>query len=447
MQQHQTSDALKSITAYVSDDASDELAKKASENSDVPVREGSTSQVTISPAQAAKELEDAARQPKVIPSESRSEVISPQPRVQVLILQDTSYDSIGYVTPDGRAQYCCTQQLFDQYVDGCNAIGTLIVKGGRPRTLMSAYFLDGSADARLSGENAVYNVEQTGEHILILSHCDARLQRMNIQVNGGSQWMNPYGYLPGRLFGFLPFYFAMFVIYFIFTLTWGVLCFKHRRDIAGIQHFISIALGLTLIEVMAWFIDYYNFNTSGVRQMSGVIAAIVVTVLRLTVSRMLVVSVSIGYPVVRPSLSAGTKFKIACLGILYFACESALEVVTRYAQTNETAESWRIFLSIPDAVLNAIFYWWIFTALHDLINYLEQENQAIKLAMYKTFTQVLAASLVAAVLFAIYQMSAAGMKEREMEICMYCQDIVSHPLLAVVLVCVSFSFVQLLHGD
>jgi len=339
----------------------------------------------------------------------KSEAEGPgNPRIQAAIIASTTLDGIGHwdTTDSTLINYCCTKALAEQGITGCNTgkIGSLIVSDKVTHKLMDAEFTDKtSAQTRLSGPNGRYDVTTTGEHILLVANCDERLQDRILRVTGGGVWKNPYGFLPGRLYGFLPFYFGMTVVYVALTCTWALLCFIHRKEIAGIQYFISSVLLLTLVEVFAWFMDYYSFNTTGVRNMSGVISAIIFTVLRLTVSRMLVVSVSIGFPVVRPSLSTSTKVKIGVLGLIYFACEAALEVVTRYAQTNETAERWRIFLSLPVAVLNAIFYWWIFTALHDLINFLEQQNQAIKLNMYRTFTHMLAASLVAAVLFALYQ--------------------------------------------
>lgn len=344
-------------------------------------------------------------------TEPRERKESADPRIQVLVLRDpelTLKDFGSKSSSDPKfVDYCCTDDLFFKRVEGCDEIGTVIVKRNSVHKVMSAYFTkENPLEARLQGADAHYDVTHTGEHVLIVANCDARLGAFVSTLRGSGVWKNPFGYLPGRLFGFLPFYFSMLVIYVALLVGWAALNLIHRKDIAGIQHCITVTLLLTLVEVVAWFSDYSSFNDTGVRNMGGVIAAVLLTVLRLTVSRMLVVAVSIGFPVVRPSLGFSTKLKIASLGLVYFLCESALEVVTRYSQMNTTAEKWRIFLSLPVAVLNAIFYWWIFTALHDLINYLEQQNQVIKLSMYKSFTHMLAGSLVAAVVFAIYQMSA-----------------------------------------
>jgi len=360
-------------------------------------------------AKAAEEVAKAVREAAAEdPSAPRPIVESDVPRVQVLIMQDPTLtlSGIGHKESpaDQLVDYCCTLDLFQRRIPGCNEVGTMIILPGTTHTLLSAYFHEDHPDtAFLEGEDGRYDVTTTGEHIIIAANCDSRLSDSTIVMTGAGIWKNPFGFLPGRLFGFLPFYFGMLLVYVAFTSVWVVLCFVHRKDVAGIQHCITTALLLTLAEVVAWYADYRGFNDNGVRHMGVVISAILLTSLRLTVSRMLVVAVAIGFPVVRPTLGLGTKLKIGILGLVYFLCEGGLEIVTRYSQTNETADRWRIFLSLPVAVLNAVFYWWIFTALHDLLLYLEQQKQNIKLAMYRTFTHMLAASLVAAVLFAVYQ--------------------------------------------
>ena len=299
----------------------------------------------------------------LIPTPGRTRQLSEHPRIQVLILQDTTLNSLGHpVGGDSKlVDYCCTESLFDLKVPGCDQVGTMIRRDGVGivHKVIDAVFLPAHPNtAWIEGTEGRFDVTTTGEHILIITNCDSRLADMNTHISGTGIWKNPYGYLPGRLFGFLPFYLSMCFVYAAFVALWMGLNLKHRKDVAPIQHYISVVLALTLVEVICWFVDYNNFNLSGVRHQGGVITAIVFSVLRLTVSRMLVVAVSSGFPVVRPSLSLLTQAKIVLLGLLYFVCEASLEVVTRYSQTNATAEKWRLFLALPVAILNAAFYWW-----------------------------------------------------------------------------------------
>ena len=108
---------------------------------------------------------------------------------------------------------------------------------------------------------------------------------------------------------------------------------------------------------------------------------------------------------IRPDLGKN-KTKLLLLGAVYFVFETALELVIRYGQTNAVAQKWRMFLSFPVALLNAITYWWIFFALYRLTAQLATRKQLLKLQLYKRFSSVLMFSLIAAVVFALYQMYA-----------------------------------------
>ena len=45
-----------------------------------------------------------------------------------------------------------------------------------------------------------------------------------MMVTGSTAWMNPYGYLPGQVYGYLPFYGTLFVCYCLFSALYaGVL--------------------------------------------------------------------------------------------------------------------------------------------------------------------------------------------------------------------------------
>jgi len=47
----------------------------------------------------------------------------------------------------------------------------------------------------------------TGQYVLVAINCDPKFKPVDepsyIILNGTSIWINPYGYLPGHLYGFL----------------------------------------------------------------------------------------------------------------------------------------------------------------------------------------------------------------------------------------------------
>lgn len=45
-----------------------------------------------------------------------------------------------------------------------------------------------------------YKVKKSGLYSLLLANCDAT-NAIDILVTGETKWMNPYGYLPGEIYG------------------------------------------------------------------------------------------------------------------------------------------------------------------------------------------------------------------------------------------------------
>src|SRR4051794_2916235 len=86
-------------------------------------------------------------------------------------------------------------------------------------------------------------------------------------------------------------------------------------------------LVVLLAEVLTWYFDYRSFNATGNRAMSVVVGGILVSVVRMTVSRMLVVAVSLGYAVVKYAAD-------------YFLCSMQffISLLSRYQQAGSRQE-------------------------------------------------------------------------------------------------------------
>jgi hypothetical protein len=100
---------------------------------------------------------------------------------------------------------------------------------------------------------------------------------------------------------------------------------------------------------------------------------VLVSSARKTVSRSLVLVVSMGYGVVRPTLGGLTK-KVVSLSAAYFIATATLDVMTNVGAIDDLTSSARIFLVLPVAVLDAVFILWIFTALSKTLAQLQALN-------------------------------------------------------------------------
>jgi len=123
-----------------------------------------------------------------------------------------------------------------------------------------------------------------------------------------------------------------------------------------VQNCITGVLAMCLIEMATWYFHYLHLNNFGHVHHGPFIVGLITTCSRRMVSRMLVVAVSLGYGVVKPTLNRTVKHKILVLGAAYFIFAFMFEALIHYNQT-EKVEPWmRVVLIPPVAIINGIFW-------------------------------------------------------------------------------------------
>jgi hypothetical protein len=313
-----------------------------------------------------------------------------------------------------QKHWCCTKSLADsgKAPDLCNAdnIDHLIIRNKDLR-LKNIKFAANSNTATAHGLNSLFPITSSGPHLLVMSNCDPRLTDMEVTFSGKSIWMNPYGYLPATSYYFMPFYGSMAVIYGVLALLWLILNVIYWKDIVTLQNYITCVLAVCLIENMVLYFDYANFNSSGQRHTLTLVFGVLLSVARRSISRMLIMAVSIGFAIVRPDLGKNRNH-ILNFGLVYFCLALAQQILVDLAKVHTgISDHWRMLLSIPVAVADSGCYWFIFISLYHLIAMLRVRQQVVKLTLYKSFTKVLAFSLVGAVVFSIYHLYLVASKQ------------------------------------
>lgn len=71
-----------------------------------------------------------------------------------------------------------------------------------------------------------HDILKTGEYAFFMAVCEEK--SYPITVNGFIESLDPYGYLPANLFGNLPFYGAVGIIYTLFGFLWLAYCWVYR---------------------------------------------------------------------------------------------------------------------------------------------------------------------------------------------------------------------------
>lgn len=339
--------------------------------------------------------------------------------VQVIVLEQRYFKYLGRKSDNGETYYCCTPGALENGVCTAGEINRVILslpEGTTGPPVLVADFHVASAEMVAVGEvpqastsETRYSVEATGYYNLFVSSCD--MQSGEVLVNGRTEWMNPFGYLPGTVWGKLPFFGSLAIIYLALGLVWVVLMCMHWKELMGIQSWISLVLVLGMVETAAQYFRFNSWNASGYHDATGAVFGLLMGAVKRAVSRVLVLMVSMGYGIVKPSL--GTMlYKILFLGAAYFVFSFTLDICdlvpagdTGVGESSWVFSSFKFVVTLLCAMVDVTFYMWIMQELTNTIEYLHQRRQAHKLRLFRRFRAVLILSVIFSFCWAIATLS------------------------------------------
>ncbi|XP_071834000.1 transmembrane protein 87A-like isoform X39 [Apostichopus japonicus] len=237
----------------------------------------------------------------------------------------------------------------------------------------------------------VTNASESGSHLLIveLHVTEGSLEKLEVKI----EMKGTHGYLSASQLPLLKFYGIMCGLYILLNFTWlFLLCYQYK-DLLGIQIWIGAVIFLGLIEKAVFFAEYEHVNNVGTESQTGVMFPELVSCLKRTLARLLVVVVSIGYGITRPRLGNDLNYIMAA-GFLYMILSSA-EAIMRTHETYERSMA----AILPLSVLDAVLVWWIFRNLVDTTRTLRLRNNDTKLWLYRHFTNTLLLCVALSIIF------------------------------------------------
>src|SRR5690606_32658011 len=122
---------------------------------------------------------------------------------------------------------------------------------------------------------------------------------------------------------------------------------------------------------------------------SDILFAIGLNNVKRVVSALLVLSASLGWGVVRPSLELDTKLKLVTLGLFYLAFSVFYDMKRISASSKGNVEETLMVWALPVALCDVIYVFWIYQSMMDVQSELTQQGQEAKLKMYKRLQSTL----------------------------------------------------------
>ncbi|KAL0737363.1 hypothetical protein Bca4012_013573 [Brassica carinata] len=319
--------------------------------------------------------------------------------VQAVIFEASDRNNIGGSAYGGQRSICCTPDLAK--LQGCKQGEIIRIPSAHDPNwpiLLRARFKGKSLSAKM--EDTEILIRKTGMYNLLFISCDSKLK--GLKMTGKTVWKNPEGYLPGRMAPLMRFYVYMSFAYLILSAVWFFQYLRFRKDILQLQHCITVVIVLGLLEMVFWYLDYANFNNTGKRPLALTTWVVTIGAFRKTVSRILILCVSMGFGVVKSTLG-GLTSKVLLVGVTYFVASEMLDIAENVGIIDDVSGRAKLFLVLPDAFLDAFLILWIFTSLSRTLEQLQMKRTSVKLDIYRKFSNALAVLVVASVAWIVYE--------------------------------------------
>ena len=325
--------------------------------------------------------------------------------VEAATFKREDVDRIGVWDDEaGARKFCCTGDMAKRGLCEKGEVGRLVVRGrgdgGAASPWKTEIWFEGD-DVEARSDVQAVSVRETGMYYMWFVVCDP--EHAGVTVSGRTLWKNPDGYLPGAKTALLPFYGFAAMAYLGLGFAWAMAYVGNWRHVLELHNCITVVLALSMCETAVWYFDYANWNATGYRPYVFTVVAVLLGSLRTTLSRTLVLMMSMGYGVVRPTLG-GLNAKVVSLSVCYLFSTAVKDVVEHVGSVDDLKPGARLFLVLPVSVFDSVFLIWIFNSLSRTLTQLVLRQQKQKLSLYRAFTNLLAANVVLSVGWLAYEM-------------------------------------------
>ncbi|MCI4376697.1 hypothetical protein PGIGA_G00191390 [Pangasianodon gigas] len=208
-----------------------------------------------------------------------------------------------------------------------------------------------------------------------------------------------HGYISVTEWPLMIFYMVMCIVYILYALLWFIWASCYWKDLLRIQFWIAGVIFLGMIEMAVFCAEYENTNAVGSASQGLLVFAELVSALKRTLARLLVIIVSLGYGIVKPRLGT-VMHRVVGLGVLYFAF-AAIEGILRITGGRDSVPS--LITAIVLTVFDSCTIWFIsFQSLAQTIKTLKLRRNPVKLSLYRHFTNTLIFAVIASVIFMVW---------------------------------------------
>ncbi|XP_017555227.1 transmembrane protein 87A [Pygocentrus nattereri] len=215
---------------------------------------------------------------------------------------------------------------------------------------------------------------------------------MMVKVKG------PHDYSSPADWPLMMFFMVMCIVYVLFGALWLLWLVCYWRDLLRIQFWIGAVIILGMLEKAVFYSEYQSIRYSGDYNHHAVIFGELLSALKRSLARILLLIVSLGYGIVRPRLGT-TVPRLVAVGLLYLIF-SSVEGVLRV--TGGFSGTVALIANLSLSLIDSCVMWWVFISLSHTTRLLKLRRNVVKLSLYQHFTNTLIFSVLASIIFIIW---------------------------------------------
>uniref|UniRef100_A0A8C6YS77 Transmembrane protein 87A n=1 Tax=Nothoprocta perdicaria TaxID=30464 RepID=A0A8C6YS77_NOTPE len=218
------------------------------------------------------------------------------------------------------------------------------------------------------------------------SNVKEKLFTMSVELKG------PYEYLSLADYPRMIFFMVMCIVYVFFGVLWLAWSACYWRDLLRIQFWIGAVIFLGMLEKAVFYAEFQNIRYTGKSVQGALILAELLSAVKRSLARTLVIIVSLGYGIVKPRLGV-TLHKVVMAGALYLLFSGMEGVLRVTGAQNDLASLAFIPLAFLDTAL---------CCLTQTMKLLKLRRNVVKLSLYRHFTNTLILAVAASIVFIIW---------------------------------------------
>ncbi|XP_059209711.1 transmembrane protein 87A-like isoform X1 [Centropristis striata] len=227
---------------------------------------------------------------------------------------------------------------------------------------------------------------------------DLMAEQLNFAFTMKVEMKGPHDYSSPADWPLMMFFMIMCIVYVLFGALWLFWCACYWRDLLRIQFWIGAVIILGMLEKAVFYSEYQSIRYKGDYVQGAVIFAELLSALKRSLARILVLIVSLGYGIVKPRLGT-TVHRLVAVGLLYLLF-SSVEGVLRV--TGGFYGTVALVANLSLSLIDSCVMWWIFISLSQTTRLLKLRRNIVKLSLYQHFTNTLIFSVVASIIFIIW---------------------------------------------